>query len=338
LRTQRYAPRISPDTGTPRHGSHGRSSWPARPFPCTSCCRWRQPLVRRDRRGSGAHCRTQPLLVESHHGRKPRGRWVAGALAHELRPVAGDSPLAEAVKVVARTHKTLIWERTRHTQRLRHALRDYFPAALVAFEDLDAADTLELLGRAPTPAQAAPADHRADQRRAQACPPSQRRREGRRGPGRAARRAPLSGGWGGPCRLGEGGADGQPGLGDCCCPAQGLIDADPDVAAAAGDAGGACSSTRMTRSGSCCDVNDLVIAQMNRVHERTTDRFTPLRTPCARVSTCLVWLRPGTDDRVDTGRARRRGITRRYAAVAALRTGTSTGSGTGTRRSTGSCT
>jgi transposase len=75
--------------------------------------------------------------------------------AHELRPVAGDSARAEAVKVVARTHKTLIWERTRHTQRLRHALRDYFPAALAAFDDLDAADTLELLGKAPTPAQAA---------------------------------------------------------------------------------------------------------------------------------------------------------------------------------------
>jgi transposase len=75
--------------------------------------------------------------------------------AHELRPVAGDSARAEAVKVVARTHKTLIWERTRHTQRLRHALRDYFPAALVAFADLDAPDTLELLAAAPTPAQAA---------------------------------------------------------------------------------------------------------------------------------------------------------------------------------------
>ncbi len=36
--------------------------------------------------------------------------------AHELRPVAGDSARAEAVKVVARTHKTMIWERTRHTQ------------------------------------------------------------------------------------------------------------------------------------------------------------------------------------------------------------------------------
>jgi hypothetical protein len=34
-------------------------------------------------------------------------------------------------------------------------LRDYFPAALAAFDDLDAADTLELLAKAPTPAQAA---------------------------------------------------------------------------------------------------------------------------------------------------------------------------------------
>ncbi|MFC9768544.1 IS110 family transposase [Rhodococcus jostii] len=75
--------------------------------------------------------------------------------SHQLRPVAGDSPEAEAIKVVARAHKTLIWERTRHTQRLRHALREYFPAALEAFEDLDAADVLELLGKAPDPAAAA---------------------------------------------------------------------------------------------------------------------------------------------------------------------------------------
>ena len=57
--------------------------------------------------------------------------------------------------MVTRTHKTLIWERTRHAQRLRHALRDYFPAALEAFEDLDAPDTLELLARAPDSASAA---------------------------------------------------------------------------------------------------------------------------------------------------------------------------------------
>ena len=75
--------------------------------------------------------------------------------SHQLRPVAGDTAQAAAVKVVTRTHKTLIWERTRCTQRLRHALRDYFPAALEAFEDLDAADTLELLAKAPDPASAA---------------------------------------------------------------------------------------------------------------------------------------------------------------------------------------
>jgi transposase len=74
---------------------------------------------------------------------------------HQLRPIAGDSPQAEAVKVVTRMHKTMIWERTRAVQRLRHALREYFPAALEAFADLDAGDTLELLAKAPEPAAAA---------------------------------------------------------------------------------------------------------------------------------------------------------------------------------------
>jgi hypothetical protein len=75
--------------------------------------------------------------------------------SHQLRPAAGDSPQAEAIKVVARMHKTLIWERTRQLQRLRHQLREYFPAALEAFEDLAAPDALELLGKAPDPARAA---------------------------------------------------------------------------------------------------------------------------------------------------------------------------------------
>src|SRR6266487_4556842 len=75
--------------------------------------------------------------------------------SHQLRAVAGDSPDAEAIKVVARTHKTLIWDRTRAVQRLRHQFREYFPAALEAFEDLDAPDALELPGKAPDPARAA---------------------------------------------------------------------------------------------------------------------------------------------------------------------------------------
>ena len=75
--------------------------------------------------------------------------------SHQLRPAAGDSAGADGIKVLARTHKTLIWDRTRHIQRLRHQLREYFPAALVAFEDLAAPDALELLGKAPDPARAA---------------------------------------------------------------------------------------------------------------------------------------------------------------------------------------
>ena len=75
--------------------------------------------------------------------------------SRQLRAVAGDSADAEGLKVLARTHKTLIWERTRQVQRLRHQLLGYYPAALEAFDDLDAPDTLELLGKAPDPARAA---------------------------------------------------------------------------------------------------------------------------------------------------------------------------------------
>jgi hypothetical protein len=74
--------------------------------------------------------------------------------SHQLRPAAGDSPEGESIKVVARMHKTMIWERTRAVQRLRHQLREYFPAALAAFEDLDAPDVLELLAKAPDPDRA----------------------------------------------------------------------------------------------------------------------------------------------------------------------------------------
>jgi len=75
---------------------------------------------------------------------------------HQLRPIAADTTLGEALKVLARAHQTLIWERTRHLLRLRSALREFFPAALVAFgEDLAGAHALELLGVAPDPASAA---------------------------------------------------------------------------------------------------------------------------------------------------------------------------------------
>ena len=76
---------------------------------------------------------------------------------HQLREVAADSEVAEAVKVVARGHQTLIWERTRHLLRLRVALRDYFPAALDAYTPLGLTSTtvLALLAKAPAPDAAA---------------------------------------------------------------------------------------------------------------------------------------------------------------------------------------
>jgi hypothetical protein len=88
----------------------------------------------------------------------------AGALAdmgrtrrHQIRELAADSDIAEAVKIGARAHQKLIWERTGHLLRMRSALREYFPAALEADAGLTlaGADTLELLGKAPDPASAA---------------------------------------------------------------------------------------------------------------------------------------------------------------------------------------
>ena len=49
---------------------------------------------------------------------------------HNHRPVAGDSPESEGIKIVARTHQNLIWARVRHTNQLRNALREYYPAVV----------------------------------------------------------------------------------------------------------------------------------------------------------------------------------------------------------------
>jgi len=73
---------------------------------------------------------------------------------HNHRPIAGDTSAVEAVKVLARAHQSLIWARTRHANALPGTLREYYPAALEAFEDLADRDALAILGRAPTPADA----------------------------------------------------------------------------------------------------------------------------------------------------------------------------------------
>jgi transposase len=70
---------------------------------------------------------------------------------HNHRPIVGDSELADALKVLARAHQSMIWSRGRQTNFLRSTLREFYPAALVAFEDLASGDALEVLRVAPTP-------------------------------------------------------------------------------------------------------------------------------------------------------------------------------------------
>lgn len=68
------------------------------------------------------------------------------------RQVAGDSELSEAVRVLARPHQSLIWTRQRQTNQLRSMLREFYPAALHAFDDLAGRDALAVLAAASTPA------------------------------------------------------------------------------------------------------------------------------------------------------------------------------------------
>jgi len=71
---------------------------------------------------------------------------------HNHRPIAGDSELAEAVKVLARTHQSLVWTRQRQLNQLRSLLREFYPGALAAFgTDLGDRDALAVLQLAPTP-------------------------------------------------------------------------------------------------------------------------------------------------------------------------------------------
>jgi hypothetical protein len=71
--------------------------------------------------------------------------------AHHRR-IAGDSEIAEHVKVAARAHQTMIWSRVRQVNTLRSLLREYYPAVLAVFgTDLASPDALAVLAAAPTP-------------------------------------------------------------------------------------------------------------------------------------------------------------------------------------------
>lgn len=73
------------------------------------------------------------------------------------RPAAGDSELAEHLKVVARAHQSMIWSRQRQVNTLRSMLREFYPGALEAFsqgeDGLAGRDALAVLSIAPSPEQ-----------------------------------------------------------------------------------------------------------------------------------------------------------------------------------------
>jgi len=70
---------------------------------------------------------------------------------HNHRLVAADTETVQAVKVLARAHQSMVWSRMRQANQLRSTLREFYPAALVAFDDLTSGDALEVLRIAPTP-------------------------------------------------------------------------------------------------------------------------------------------------------------------------------------------
>src|SRR5580693_9314033 len=73
---------------------------------------------------------------------------LAAARYRDRHHVSGATSYASDAKLLADR------ARTRHTNGLRSTLREYYPAALEAFEDLADRDALAILGRAPTPAGA----------------------------------------------------------------------------------------------------------------------------------------------------------------------------------------
>ena len=139
--------------------------WPA-------CMRWSEPSDAADRNHGSVLWSDQvyainPMAVSRYRDRHSQGgaksdRGDAKVLAdlvrtdrHNHRPVAGDSPESEGIKIMARAHQNLIWARVRHTNQMRNALREYYPAAIETFDDLAHRDTLAVLGRAATPTRGA---------------------------------------------------------------------------------------------------------------------------------------------------------------------------------------
>ncbi|MFF3601556.1 IS110 family transposase [Kitasatospora indigofera] len=74
------------------------------------------------------------------------------------RPLPADSDQARAVTVLARAQQDAVWNRQQLGNQIRSLLREYYPAALEAFQSkaggLARPDARAVLGAAPTPARA----------------------------------------------------------------------------------------------------------------------------------------------------------------------------------------
>jgi transposase len=78
---------------------------------------------------------------------------------HAHRPLPADSELAQAITVLARAQQDAVWNRQQVANQVRSLLREYYPAALHAFQNKDGGltrpDARVILTMAPTPAKAA---------------------------------------------------------------------------------------------------------------------------------------------------------------------------------------
>lgn len=75
------------------------------------------------------------------------------------RPLPADSEAAQAIRVLARAQQDAVWARQQVGNQVRDLLKEFYPAAIVAFCDLEGGlarpDARAILAAAPTPTQAA---------------------------------------------------------------------------------------------------------------------------------------------------------------------------------------
>ena len=159
----------------------GSRRWSRRAIRCMRSIRWRWPAI--------ATATTWPAPSPTRVTPRCWPTWFA-PIATTIARSPVTALTRKRVKVLARGHQNLIWARTRHTNQLRNSLREYYPAALEAFDDLADRDCAGRAGRGSRPPPRSRA-HRSAQLAADPQTrrtPTQPRPARRRDPGRATRR------------------------------------------------------------------------------------------------------------------------------------------------------